>query len=392
MSILNSTTPTANFGDYGDSVYRTKQFMYPTDLLSVDPNKNEYGGQYMMIYVNVTQDSTFNRADEQFSAIPNISKRVGKELSGLSVLGNKNLDAKGITAAIALAGGLAGGAGGAIAAGAGAGLAGAAVGASLAGALGIALGGNFSKPKKRLLTAIALHVPNNIAVNYGVNYGEADAALADLAIRGVNVGADTLKSLITSPGGAGKEIFKNIETSGVGGGILGQGLNTLGDTGKIIGKLAGVATNPKKEQIFEGVPFRSFSYTYDFYPRSEEESENVKRILDELKYHMHPNFKDDAGFLFQYPAEFDIFFMHRGQENKFIHKHRSAVLESMSVNYAPNGQFSSFPNGSPTSYQATMNFKEVSIITKEALENMGEVQQRGTNSPVRNFGGQADTF
>ena len=48
MSILNSTTPTANFGDYGDSLYRTKQFMYPTDLLSVDPNKNEYGGQYMM--------------------------------------------------------------------------------------------------------------------------------------------------------------------------------------------------------------------------------------------------------------------------------------------------------------------------------------------------------
>ena len=31
-------------------------------------------------------------------------------------------------------------------------------------------------------------------------------------------------------------------------------------------------------------------------------------------------------------------------------------------------------------------------LLKEALESMGEVQQRGTNSPVRNFGGQADTF
>lgn len=57
MSILNSTTPTANFGDYGDSVYRTKQYMYPTDLLSVDPNKNEYGGQYMMIYINVIDET-----------------------------------------------------------------------------------------------------------------------------------------------------------------------------------------------------------------------------------------------------------------------------------------------------------------------------------------------
>jgi hypothetical protein len=365
--------------------------MYPTDLLSVDPNKNEYGGQYMMIYINVTSDSTFTRADDKGSAIPNISKRVGKELSGLKALGNSNLRKEGVVSALALSGALVGGAGGSLGGGA-TGLLGAGVGVALAGALGVSLAGNFDKPRKRLLTAIALHIPNNIAVQYGVNYGEADAALADLAVRGVNVSADSLQALITSPGGTGKEIPKNIANSGILGGLQGAALNVLGDTGKIIGKLAGVATNPKKEQIFEGVPFRSFSYTYDFYPRSEEESENVKRILDELKYHMHPNFKDEAGFLFEYPAEFDIFFMHRGQENKFIHKHRSAVLESMSVNYSPNGQYSSFPNGSPTSYQATLNFKEVSIITKEALEEMGEVRIQNTNSPVRNFGGQSDTF
>jgi hypothetical protein len=387
MSILNSTTPTANFGDYGDSVYRTKQYMYPTDLLSVDPNKNEYGGQYMLIYINITSDSKFTRADDKGSAIPNISKRVGKELSGLKAVGN--FKKEGALSAMILSGALAGGAGGSLGGGA-AGLLGAAVGGALTGTLGASLAGNFDKPRKRLLTAIALHIPNNIAVQYGVNYGEADSALADLAIRGIDASATSLQALINSPGGAGKKLPK--DSANIGAGLQGQALNVLGDTGKIIGKLAGVATNPKKEQIFEGVPFRSFSYTYDFYPRSEEESENVKRILDELKYHMHPNFKDEAGFLFEYPAEFDIFFMHKGQENKFIHKHRSAVLESMSVNYSPNGQYSSFPNGSPTSYQATLNFKEVSIITKEALEEMGEVRIKNTNSPVRNFGGQSDTF
>jgi hypothetical protein len=381
MSILNSNTPTANFGDYGDSVYRTKQYMYPIDLLSVDPNKNEYGGQYMLIYINVISDTSFKRADEQLSAIPNISKRVGKELSGLKAVGSKFLQGNKIASAIALAGGLSGGAGGILSAGAGGGLLGAAIGTALGGALGVSLSGEFSKPRKRLLSAIALHIPNNISIQYGVNYGEADGNIADLAMRGLDASADSLKALINTPAGAGKEALKQ-----------GAGLNVLGDTGKIIGKLASVATNPKKEQIFEGVPFRSFSYTYDFYPRSEEESENVKRILDELKYHMHPNFKDDAGFLFEYPAEFDIFFMHKGQENKFIHKHRSAVLESLAVNYSPNGQFSAFANGSPTAYQATMNFKEVSIITKEALENMGEVKQRGTTSATRNFGGQSDTF
>jgi hypothetical protein len=386
MSILNSTTPTANFGDYGDSVYRTKQYMYPTDLLSVDPNKNEYGSQYMLIYINVISETEFTRADEQFSAIPNISKRVGKELSGLKAVGSKFLEGSKIASAIALAGGLSGGAGGVLAGGLGGGLTGAAVGTAIGGTLGASLAGDFSKPRKRLLSAIALHIPNNISIQYGVTYGEVDGAVAELAARGIDVGAGSLEALLTSSSGAGKD------SKALTAGLQGQGLNVLGDTGKIIGKLASTATNPKKEQIFEGVPFRSFSYTYDFYPRSEEESENVKRILDELKYHMHPNFKDEAGFLFEYPAEFDIFFMHKGQENKFIHKHRSAVLESMSVNYSPNGQFSAFPNGSPTSYQATLNFKEVSIVTKEALENMGEVKQRNTNSAVRNFGGQSDTF
>ena len=379
MSILNSTTPTANFGDYGDSLYRTKQYMYPNDLLSIDPNKNEYGGQYMMIYINITSDSKFTRDDDKGSVIPNVTSRIGKELSGL-----KNLGSKGGIGQTLLSGSIATAAAGV---GIASGVSGVgAIGAGVLGALGTAfvgsLAGQFDKPRKRLQSAIALHIPNNIAINYGVTYGEASADVMELAGRGLN-------KLVA----AKSDLTKLGEDNGTDLLVAG-GLKAIGgtDAGKVVGKLAGLAYNPKKEQIFEGVPFRTFTYNYEFYPRSEAEAENVKRIIDELKYHMHPNFKDNAGFLFQYPAEFDIFFMHKGQENKFIHKHRSAVLESMAVNYSPNGQFSAFPNGSPTSYQATLNFKEVSIVTKEALESMGEVQQRGTNSPVRNFGGQADTF
>jgi len=391
---ISNTTPSANFGDYGDHLYRTKQFMYPNDLLSVDPSKNEYGNQYMLIYVNITEDSTFKRADEKLEAIPNIASKIDQKL----LSGQKTL-IKNITGSLGALGALAGGAGGSILGGGLAGLGGATAGAILSTGLGLSLFGKsaevgeFTKPKKRLSTAIALHIPNNIAIQYGVNYGETDSALSELAIKGMDVGADALKNLVTNPGNAGKEIAGKFGGSGLLGGIQSQALGALGDSGRVVGKLAGVATNPKKEQIFEGVPFRTFGYTYDFYPRSEEEAENVKRIIDELKYHMHPNFKDGAaGFLFQYPAEFDIYFMHKGIENKYIHKHRSAVLETMNVNYAPNGQFSTFANGCPTSFQVSLNFKEVAIITKEALEDMGEVQQKGKTLTPRNFGGQSDTF
>jgi hypothetical protein len=381
MSILNSTTPTANFGDYGDSVYRTKQYMYPTDLLSVDPNKNEYGGQYMMIYINITSDSKFTRDDDKGSVIPNVTSRIGKELSGL-----KNLGGKGGIGQTILSGSIATAAAGV---GIASGVSGVgAIGAGVLGALGTAfvgsLAGQFDKPRKRLQSAIALHIPNNIAINYGVTYGEASADIMELAGRGLN-------KLVA----AKSDLTKLGEDNGTDLLVAG-GLKAIGgtDAGKVVGKLAGLAYNPKKEQIFEGVPFRTFTYNYEFYPRSEAEAENVKRIIDELKYHMHPGFKDNAGFVFEYPAEFDIFFMHKGIENKFIHKHRSAVLESMSVNYAPNGAYTAFANGSPTQYQIALTFKEVSIITKDALESSGEVKRMKTNSNLASAfnNGNGDTF
>jgi len=379
---ISNTTPSANFGDYGDHLYKTKQYMYPNDLLSVDPSKNEYGNQYMMIYINITADSVFTRSDDRGGAIPNVTSRVGKELSGLKNLGNKGLGSiitTGVGTLGALGVGITSGLTGV--GGIGAGL------LALGGTAFVAsdtIAGSFGKPRKRLQTAIALHIPNNIAINYGVTYGEASADVAELAGRGLNkvIGA---KSDLTK---SGEVDAKGLDLA------LAGGLKAIGgtDTGKVVGKLAGLAFNPKKEQIFEGVPFRSFTYNYEFYPRSENEAENVKRIIDELKYHMHPGFKDNAGFVFEYPAEFDIFFMHRGVENRFIHRHRSAVLESMSVNYAPNAQYSTFQNGSPTSYSVALTFKEVSIITKDALEQ-GEVQRRNTNANFSSgFGASSDTF
>ena len=379
MAINNE--PSANFGSYGDSVYRTKQYMYPEDLLSIDPNKNEYGGQYMMLYINITADSKFTRSDDKGGAIPNVTSRIGKELSGLKNLGKGTGLGQTIStgaAALALAGvGVASGVSGV-----------GAIGAGVLGAAGTvfvtSLAGDFDAPRKRLQTAIALHIPNNISINYGVTYGEASADVMEMAGRGLNKLIGSKSELAKM----GEDPISDLISAG--------GLKAIGgtDSGKVVGKLAGIAFNPKKEQIFEGVPFRTFTYNYEFYPRSESEAENVKRIIDELKYHMHPGFKDNAGFVFEYPAEFDIFFMHKGIENKFIHKHRSAVLEQMSVNYAPNGQYSAFANGSPTSYSVALTFKEVSIITKDALESSGEVKRMGTtsNSASAFNTGISDTF
>ena len=136
--------------------------------------------------------------------------------------------------------------------------------------------------------------------------------------------------------------------------------------------MAGVAPNPKKEQIFKNMDFRTFQYDYQFFPRSMEESANIRNIINTFRYHMHPEFKDDDGFLYIYPGEFEIYYYMGDSENPFVHKHTSAVLKEVNVNYTPQGQFTSFDNGAPTQINMTLSFQELSILTKGHLDSFGE--------------------
>ena len=58
----------------------------------------------------------------------------------------------------------------------------------------------------------------------------------------------------------------------------GQGaLNKL--TGDISNFVQGRAVNPMQEQMLDGVAFRSFNFTYDFYPKSADEARVVNQII-----------------------------------------------------------------------------------------------------------------
>ena len=80
----------------------------------------------------------------------------------------------------------------------------------------------------------------------------------------------------------------------------------------------------------------------------------------------------DHGRWFTTPAEFDLFYMFRGDENTWINKIHTCVLLNMEVNYAPNG-YQTFrpiedPNNTgapPTEIDMKLDFQETKLITKE---------------------------
>jgi hypothetical protein len=52
-----------------------------------------------------------------------------------------------------------------------------------------------------------------------------------------------------------------------------------------------------------------------------------------------------------------------------LNRQTSAVLTDMTVNYSPQGQFNTFENGMPTQINITLQFTELSTLTKEKIQD-----------------------
>jgi len=356
--------------------YAVTHLSYPEDILNVP----DYGGNYVMFFINERQESKI--AQDTSRVLEDVDPGVGRAINGagfsnFAAIGSSFLTGAG---AGALLGGLFSGAAGGISKGA---AALGATGAVSTGALGnfdslnpSALGKKFSKPLKRMKHAIALHMPNNFAIRSGAQYEEAETFMTQAFMQGADVlaqGATDLVKNLQSKKPASESIagLVNDLTAGSAGVAQAAALQNIPGS-EAIQSMAGVAPNPKKEQIFKNMDFRTFQYDYQFFPRSGEESNNIRNIVNTFKYHMHPEFKDDDGFLYLYPGEFEIFYYIGDQLNPYIHKHTSAVLKEVNVNYTPQGQFTSFDNGAPTQINMTLSFQELSILTKGHLGAMGE--------------------
>ena len=139
--------------------------------------------------------------------------------------------------------------------------------------------------------------------------------------------------------------------------------------GGAVDKTRGKALNPKAEMVFTGVPFRSFSYPFEFAPKNEQEKDDVQKIINILKFHMMPE-KEGAGFLLA-PSEFQITYMYKDGPNMYIPKISRCALTDMSVDYSPEGVFTTFKGDDkgahPVLTKMELSFTEMEIMTKETI-------------------------
>lgn len=139
--------------------------------------------------------------------------------------------------------------------------------------------------------------------------------------------------------------------------------------------------NPYLTMLLKGVDFRSFSFQFKFTPHSPDDTGKIDQIIKLFRKRSLPgNQASDGGInddtdigntssYLKYPAEVDITYLWRGQENKFLHRFKRSVIDSINVNYTGQGVFSTMRDGMPASIVVDVRFVETQIITAENVSS-----------------------
>ena len=229
------------------------------------------------------------------------------------------------------------------------------------------------KRTMRTNDAIILYMPAQVLTNYtaqykdselGANFGEAAARISRADVSTVGGMTELVKGFAAQ----GADAMERAGAAMIGG-LTGSDLMAARD------KLSNRAQNNFLEATFTGLGFRKFSFSWKFTPKSPEEMIQVEKIIKTFKFHMLPEIPNDNRFGRYYttPAEFDLFYMFRGDENSWINKIHTCILLNMEVNYAPNGYQTFRPiqgrNGAPPSeIDMKLDFQETKLITKADVE------------------------
>lgn len=252
--------------------------------------------------------------------------------------------------------------------------------------------GNFlglTRRTKRSTTAISLYVPETVVFDNKQTYQQMNM-LDTLGIGGTLAATGLSKAAgamnITSGAGAlGATLGSSLALAGVNRGAnAAEGLarrmgafgNALADATKVsnlktAANIIGFAVNPVIEVLYSSPVLRSFNFDFVFAPRSAEEANDVWSIIYQFRRHSAPELIA-SGVMFVPPSEFEITFLRKTgagfAENTNMPRIASCVLEDIQVDYASAGSFVTFTDGMPVQIRMRLQFKELNIITREAID------------------------
>ena len=227
------------------------------------------------------------------------------------------------------------------------------------------------KATRRLKTAISMYMPGTVEVTYGAGYKDQDiGTLSENVLQAYD------QFSAGQYGAAGQSIVNMDE--GVKQLLAAMLTTTLGVLPGMRGikelyeMREGKVFSNRVEVAFTGLEKRKFNYTFKMTPRSEEEAEEIRAIILAFKANMLPELDGDyqMGRRMVIPNTFDIKYMYQGDENQYLNKISTCVLENLTVKYGGT-QFQAFKGnneGAPiVETEISLQFREMETITRERI-------------------------
>ena len=115
--------------------------------------------------------------------------------------------------------------------------------------------------------------------------------------------------------------------------------------------------------MFTGVGFRKHNFQYKLIAKNEKESEAIRDMIRNFKYHMAPEYTFQ-NHVFNYPSQFQIIL----RAGDYLYKIGDSVLSDFEVNYTGEGAPYFFEDtNAPYSVTMSLSFTEDTIVTKKEI-------------------------
>jgi len=232
-------------------------------------------------------------------------------------------------------------------------------------------------PTKRLEKSIALYMPPSVSVDYNIKYGEQEIGAVAMAsqqlIDAVATSGATFDTFVEGLSKTGKGAIKEGLIN-----VVNKSADAVAPGTQALFQLArGSVITPRMEMMFEGVGRRSFSYTFNFIPKSEQEALVVEDIIQHFKFYAMPRYSNkNTRREMEIPGTFDIEYMYRGQRNNFLNRISTCYLTSVKVQYGGD-RFTAYEEtignrgkGSPPQRSSvSLEFTELEILSQDHVED-----------------------
>ena len=218
-------------------------------------------------------------------------------------------------------------------------------------------------------TTIALYMPPSVNAKYMIPYDDKPIGFMSEAIysfiKDVQAGASWDQAAKQNAGPVGTGLTR------MGLGFLDAAIPGTKD---LVAMERGTIIAPRTEVMFQGISKRTFSFSFTFIPKSEDETKTIDKIIYEFKRAMTPAFKNEAtGNVreLNFPEMFSIAYMHQNVENQYINKIGRCFLESCDVSYGGERFVTFEPNekgAPPNKITMALGFREIEIVDQAKID------------------------